>query len=397
MDLDLSKDQKSCLDDTMSWWKSGLSPLLTLGGYAGTGKTTLLTVLRKTLNNVKIAFTAYTGKAASVMGSKLKEAKVLDHGDWYGTIHSLIYIPVLNAKNQIIGWTLRESLAGYDLIIVDEASMVNEELYYDLESFGIPILAVGDHGQLPPIGGNLNLMEKPQLRLEKIHRQAADNPIIKLSYMARTDGFINYGAYGKTVVKTYKKNDLVGQFIKHSGDFSDTSVLCGFNKTRVQINKRIREVFGYTSEYPEPGERVMCLKNNRQAKDCPIYNGVQGTVMNSRDMGQYLKMEIDIDGEQKAYLGPVTYTAFNEKSPEMNSRMIKWMGPDGDSEYFKVEKRYPDYFDFGYCLSVHKSQGSEWRRVMVVEQPCDLWKGKDWNRWLYTAVTRASEQLLIVR
>jgi len=397
MDLELSPDQKSCMDDIMSWWKIGNSPLITFGGYAGCGKTTLIAELKKNLENVKVAFCSYTGKAASVLGSKLRAAEVLKADDYCGTIHSLIYFPILNGKNQIIGWSLKDNLPDYDLIIIDEASMVNEEVFVDLSAYNLPILAVGDHGQLPPIGGNLNLMENPQLKLEKIHRQSENNPIIALSIMAREDGFIPYGAYGTTVVKTYKKNDLIGQFLKHSGDFSQTAILCGFNKTRVKINKDIRKMFGYEDIYPQSGERVMCLKNNRQAKDCPIYNGVQGTVLHTKGMGQYLKMEVRIDGEEKTYFGPVAHDVFNVASPKMNHPKVKWMGPSDNEEYFKVEKRYPDYFDYGYALSVHKSQGSEWKRVMVIEQPCDLWKGNDWNRWLYTAITRASEQLLIVR
>jgi ATP-dependent exoDNAse (exonuclease V) alpha subunit len=108
-------------------------------------------------------------------------------------------------------------------------------------------------------------------------------------------------------------------------------------------------------------------------------------------------MEVKIDGEEKTYYGPVAQDVFNVPNPKMDHSIIKWLGPNDSDEYFNVQKRYPDYFDYGYCLSVHKSQGSEWRRVMVIEEPCQYWKGADWNRWIYTAVTRSSEQLLIVR
>jgi len=400
MDIVLSPDQKTCLDAMLTWWDDGYSSLLTLGGYAGTGKTTLISVLRDRLPNVRIAFCAYTGKAASVLSTKLKSSRIMRADDYCGTVHALIYVPVLDKEKKIIGWEIKKDYTPpYDLIILDEASMINEELFYDLEGFGIPILAVGDHGQLPPIGGNLNLMKKPDLTLDKIHRQAENDPIIKLSLLARMEGYIPYGVYGKSVVKVRAKDKLISQFINHSGDFSETAILCGFNKTRVKVNQRIRSHLNRIDGFPVKDERVLCLRNNKQAQDCPIFNGAQGTVEAVTDVGSHLEMSINIDGERNKYYGPVAYTAFDQASPELDHKRIKRtkVVRRGSEETFEIVHEVPDFFDFGYCLSVHKSQGSEWRRVMLIEQPCRYWAGEDWNRWLYTGVTRAIEQLLVVR
>jgi len=399
MNFDLSPDQQNCVDAIVSWWKDGVEQLITMGGFAGTGKTTVIATLRNLFPNTRIAFCAYTGKAASVLKNKLNACGVLRDGNFCGTIHSMIYNPILDKDKKVIGWELKSSPPPYDLIVIDEASMISEQVFFDLESFKIPILATGDHGQLPPIGGDLNLMENPVLKLEKLHRQAEDNPIVKLSFLARTDGYIPYGVYGKTVVKAHAKDRLITEFINNSNHFQNTVILCGFNKTRVDINKRIRKHFGHVNDYPECGERVLCLKNNRAAKDCPIYNGVQGIAEYCKDMASYLDMIIKIDGECESYCGPVSKEAFNNDSPELTHKFVKRqvLVKERGDEYFKFMNQPIDYFDYGYCLSVHKSQGSEWKRVMVIEQPCKHWAGSDWNRWLYTAVTRASEQLLIVR
>jgi len=163
---ELSPDQNTCLDQIMSWWTDSKESLYTLGGFAGTGKSYLISVLRTKLENIKVAFCCYTGKATSVLNNKLKHNNSLRSSDKCSTIHSLIYTPDVDKNGDVIGWKLRDNLDDYDLLILDEASMVSEDVFCDLESFGIPILAVGDHGQLPPVGGNLNLMKDPQSKLE---------------------------------------------------------------------------------------------------------------------------------------------------------------------------------------------------------------------------------------
>jgi exodeoxyribonuclease-5 len=178
----LSPDQKSVLDAMISWnIDSHRAPYITVGGYAGTGKTTVLAEFRNELTKLseltKVAFCSYTGKAARVLQNRLIAHGALRLVDSVGTIHSLMYSPVEDERTQeIVGWEKTKEIKA-DLIVIDEASMVDETIWFDLQSYGIPIVAVGDHGQLPPVRGNFNLMQDPQIKLEKIHRQNEGNPI----------------------------------------------------------------------------------------------------------------------------------------------------------------------------------------------------------------------------
>ena len=184
MNFSLTHDQQEALSDLSSWFSLPHKPFITLGGYAGTGKTTLLAILRQKIHqqnaNVKVAFCAFTGKAALVLSGKLEAQGSIYKGDRVSTIHSLIYEVKTDKKGKITGWKRKPELE-LDLIIIDEASMITETIWNDLLSFGIPIIAVGDHGQLPPINGNFNLMGEVDLYLEQIHRQARTSPIITLS------------------------------------------------------------------------------------------------------------------------------------------------------------------------------------------------------------------------
>jgi exodeoxyribonuclease-5 len=226
--------------------------------------------------------------------------------------------------------------------------------------------------------------------------------------LARIEGYIPYGTFGDFVHKVPKKHSMITDFINGCNDFSNSAILCGFNKTRVSLNQKIRTWNKREGKLPVIGERVICLKNNAQAKRCPIYNGICGTVKEIVDHIDYAYTVVSIDGEDKNYVGKISRNIFNNPSPDMNSEWIYDtvidQGDDVDNikrflknKNTKTVKKYLDCYDFGYCMTVHKSQGSEWERVMVIEQPCQHWSGELWNRWLYTSVTRSKKELLIVR
>ena len=245
--MKLSADQKQALEKIINWLKDKhRSPHFTFGGYAGTGKTTLTALLRQILHKknpkLKIALVSYTGKAARVLKSTLVAQKASYSQDFVGTIHSLIYAPMISEKGNIVGWDKKKKVDAR-LIIVDEASMVNYDIWQDLLSFNIPIIAIGDHGQLPPIEGNFNLMEKPIIKLEKIHRQAADNPIIKLSIKARKTGDIPIGKFGPHIEKMDQQamdtQEKVQELLREFNE--QTMILTGYNHTRVQVNNFIRQ------------------------------------------------------------------------------------------------------------------------------------------------------------
>lgn len=418
MDIELTGDQKKASDAIIEFVHNPRAgnfghPLLTLGGYAGTGKTTTVAETIKILKSMgwdrPIAYCAFAGKAASVLKSKLDAHRLLNEMDYCGTIHSLIYTPfsrtpqapgpqithedlsevalprqpITERSRMDIGFNIVEksSLNHFGLIVVDEASMLNQQVFEDLTQFNIPILAVGDHGQLPPVGDKFSLMEHCDIKLEKIHRQAEGDPIIQVSIMAREYGKIKVGAYGDNVEKIRMAGSLAwADKIKF-----DTMMLCGTNNTRVWWNNFLRSRYGFASEDPMKGERVICLKNNREFE---IYNGMTGVIDTIGPNGEHwyhaaIRMDANFlyDGHFvfKHQFGS-TYPIYKFNVPS-GAEMPGWM--------------IGDLFDWAYCMTVHKAQGSEADDVVVIEERLRGTQ-EDWCRWLYTAVTRAKKRLLIV-
>ncbi len=358
---------------------------VTLGGYAGTGKTTLIAVIRKEIDKIdpglKVAFVSFTGKAARVLKTKIKEAGVMLRQDSVGTIHSLIYTPILNLKEEIVGWKTKDEIEC-KLIIIDEASMVDSVIWEHLLSYRVPIIVVGDHGQLPPISGTFNLMQSPHLRLEEIHRQAKKNPIIALSIQARQYGSIVADRYSDTVIKYDGDDAETAETMqeKLSKYDADTLILCGYNRTRKRLNAYIRVALGFESPLPAVGDRVICLRNNHKAH---IFNGMLGTIQKIAPKNDIAyAADIELDGEDRMYSGLIAIDQF-----------------DADTTLNFTEQRSKfhgiDLFDFGYALTVHKAQGSQAKRVVLFEERFSKMTDDAWRRWLYTAVTRAEEELYI--
>lgn len=383
--FEVSKDQKLAINNLLNWFGSKNSQYITLGGYAGTGKTTLISILRdkikKKHKKVRVAFVSYTGKASRVLRNKLEENKTVINGDFVGTVHSLIYSPVINDKEEIVGWKKKE-VVEQELIIIDEASMVSASIWNDLLSFNKLIIAVGDHGQLPPIEGSFNLMEKPILHLREIHRQAKNNPIIKLSILAREEGRIPIGVFGKGIKKLDGRQAWVTNEIEEelkNYNF-DSMVLCGYNNTRVKLNKVIRSGLGFENKEVGVGDKVICLRNNHSVG---IFNGMLGTVESISSKNEdWWEADIAMD-DDVYYSGLIAKEQFGKTSGvnfgEKRGRYMKG-----------------DLFDFGYALTVHKAQGSQSRKVILFEERFSKMDDEAWRRWLYTAITRAEEELFVV-
>ena len=381
----LSKEQNQVVNSISDWYKQSTKQYITLGGYAGTGKTTILGSLNTILNSKKkklnIAYCSYTGKASRVLERKLRDSNSISYSDYIGTIHRLIYKAIVDERDNIIGWEkIPQSDFEYSLIVVDEASMITQDIWNDLLSFNVPIIAVGDHGQLPPIDGNFNLMDNPELRLEKIYRQEADNPIIMLSEMVRKGENIPFKEFGKNIKKLDKRDeDTQNQISDLFNAFDDsTMVLCGYNTTRNKLNMQIRGL-QFDSLNPCNGDRVICLKNNRNMN---IYNGMTGTILSIyKDKfkgSSYYQTEISLDFEEEPFIGKISIEQFN--SPTFNNLRLNDI----------------NYFDFGYALTVHKAQGSQANRVILFEERFKSMDDQTYARWLYTAITRAEKELFII-
>ncbi len=375
--LKLSPQQDDALKAVADWLADGETPIFRLFGYAGTGKTTLARHFAEGIDGA-VQFAAFTGKAAQVLRSKgAKSAR---------TLHSLIYRPRgeetisdetrgLSRVSPTFSLNRQSPVAKAKLIIVDECSMVDEALGRDLMSFGTPILVLGDPGQLPPVsGGGFFTEAEPDFLLTEIHRQARDNPIIDLALHVREGKELMHGDWGaaRIIGKREVETDEV---------LAADQVLVGTNRTRRRYNARLRELKGFEGPLPMSGDKLVCLRND-PAKG--LLNGSLWQVMTaSRETtkpGVNLIVKPDDDDiDQGAAKIRLLKAAFED--------------PDADIPW-PTKKRFDD-FDYGYALTVHKAQGSQWNNVMLFDES---WAFKETReRWLYTAITRAAERLTIVK
>jgi exodeoxyribonuclease V len=394
---DLSEDQRFAVDEIADWADgSRPSGLLTFSGFAGTGKTTVTSLIARSGVLGRTAFCTYTGKAASVLRKKLAEAGVDLDRHYIGTIHSLIYKPITTPDGAIQGWEPRIELdRDYKTIVVDEASQVTDNMLQDLQRFNVPILAVGDHGQLPPVGGQGTLMLEPQLRLEKIHRQAEGNPIIRMSARIRETGtFDSKLADGKAITFARRPDlpRLIAERYKNvtAAQLNELGIVCYTNSTRVSLNLQIRKARGLMGP-PKAGEQVICLKNA-----APIYNGMRGVLetdaVNSKTRPWNMTAKIhfpdlgvspEIHFFPHQFNKPKTFGTFEEAGEAAKREFKSW-------------KEVGMLFDNGTALTCHKSQGSQFTDlILIVERPFKI-DPADWKRWAYTALTRASERVTIV-
>ena len=375
--MQFSPQQDAALTAVARWLKGGQGQIFRLFGYAGTGKTTLARYFAEQVDG-QVQFAAFTGKAAQVLRSKgATNAR---------TIHSLIYRPRGEeaVSDEATGKTSmsptfsinRQSpLAKAKLVIIDECSMVDEELGRDLMSFGTPILVLGDPAQLPPIsGGGFFTEHEPDHLLTEIHRQARDNPIIRLALDVREGREFMKGDYGTARVIG---RDEVDQELVLEAD----QVLVGTNRTRRRYNQRLRELKGFSAAYPQAGDKLVCLRNDA-AKG--LLNGSLWKVMTSSR--ETVKPGINL------LVSP------EEDDPDRGVAKIKLLkaafeNPDEEIPW-QQKKRFDD-FDYGYALTVHKAQGSQWDNVVLFDESFAFRDTR--QRWLYTAITRAAQRLTVVR
>lgn len=393
---ELSPDQQKVFDSLLDALTAHRHADQALGGLAGTGKTTVIPLLSEALGDTSTtAFCAFTGKAANVLQRKLKAAGI-DHAAYIGTIHGLIYRPKVTNEGVIVGWVKKERpLRAYsdylgsehgipvNRIIIDEASMINQEIFDDLKRYGVPILLVGDHGQLPPVQGK-SVLEAPAFRLEKIHRQAENNPIIKLAHEIRTCGDIpsHFPRY-LPEIRFVRRNELyevVGETYERLG--LNMAVIVRTNNARANINLAPREV-----KDPVVGDLVICLKNNP-----PVFNGMRGIVREiapCKDHWFHATIEFPDDG--------ITLEGILNRHQFGRQYTIESaLSLHEDVGSFDPRKPLGLLFDFGIALTAHKFQGSSAQEVILCPERWRSDSADDYQRWLYTAVTRAEHKITIV-
>ncbi len=415
--MNFSPQQNAALVAVDKWLNDPSSKqVFRMEGWAGTGKTTLAKHFAEGVSGT-VLFGAFTGKAAYVMRQKGCPGAT--------TIHSMIYVSKEKSRIRLLeleeelttflitcqnenkgdpyevwdtttlthpGQVMRDQIHAERvnlsrpnfilntesevqharLIIIDEHSMVDGQMGQDLLSFGVKVLALGDPAQLPPVfgAGFFASMGDPDYMLTEIHRQALDNPIIQMATKVRLHEPLNLGKYGNSQVCTKVDSEYAMEM---------DQVLVGRNKTRHAINKRVRELLGFPEGRPTVGDKLVCLRNNH---DKGLLNGA---IYNVEDVGEI--------GEERVILTIQPELQAQDMSMVVEAHAQPFRGIMDPLPWW--ERKEAEEFDFGYALTVHKGQGSQWNKVLVYDESY-CFKQDKW-RWLYTGITRAAEEVTVVR
>lgn len=341
--MKLTEEQKSIIRNIIKFNKK----IQILSGYAGTGKSCVVQHLSQLLPDFAVC--AYTGKAVNTLRKKNIDAR---------TIHSTIYKSHKDEDGEV--YFVRNDFVKCNGFIVDESSMVSKKIYDDLTYFNKPIIFVGDHGQLEPIDDKFNLMQNPDYRLEKIHRNAGEiahfAEFIRNGY--RPKAWQNRNGYSEKIIFLSKNN--YKEVLKNVDQ-----TICAYNKTRNKLNYETRELLGRKGEMPEVSDKIICLRNNSEKG---LFNGMQGYIgwFHNKHIIEFVtdigSFEVNMD-----------LSMYNKVKYEIN-----------------VEKDYPDPFDYAYAITCHKSISDQFNVILVIEQKCNLWNHA---RWAYTAATRAQSKI----
>jgi len=405
MGIILSPMQNNAKKKTIMWYEISSEQVFTISGVAGSGKSTIVSAIidELGLQQFQVAFCTFTGKAALVLNQK---------GNRATTIHKLIYdTQVQNIKDKdgiyrkVAINTKKTQLSSLlRLIVIDEAYMVAKHLIKDLMSYGIKILLLGDNGQLKPIGEDNGYFENPDVLLTEIHRQAADNPIIYLSELARLDklvkwdwvnrkavlnGHLTYGMLGNKVAIIPKDDIEAGYMLRAD------QVLCGKNDTRKLLNQEIRDELGFSGTFPQVGEKIICIKNNWD-KEIKV-EGVTMNLINGMT-GQVIDEPYKFDKHSRTHRlgfqpdGATEYSYFPDILADSEDFKLDYPTPVNHKTREMIERDEKiNKFDFGYAITTHKAQGSQWNKVFVYYEHIY----KQHEKWSYTAITRAADKLIL--
>jgi exodeoxyribonuclease-5 len=397
--MDWSPQQDAALMAVQRWRDSGSQQVFRLFGFAGTGKTTLARHFAEGVGG-QVLFAAYTGKAAHVLQRSGCEGAT--------TIHSLIYrsrdksqarlkqleadlaallgkpdvppsklqqlrIEVAQERSNLsrpaFSLNTESDVRDADMVIIDECSMVDGRMGEDLLSFEKPILVLGDPAQLPPIaGGGFFTGHKADVMLTEIHRQARDNPIIVLSTKVREDGQLELGTYGES--RVIEKSQLNREDV-----LAADQLLVGRNATRREFNRRVRELKGRVDWIPIKDDKLVCLRNDHEVG---LLNGSLWTCNAAVDL-ENDRLSLTVTPEEGG------------TSIDCEAHSHYLAGKVTEMEWWT--RKEAQEFDYGYAMTVHKAQGSQWGSVMLFDE----WRRDGRREWLYTAMTRAQNAITVVR
>ena len=367
-----------------------------ISGYAGSGKSTLVRFIIDALDvdENDVCYCAFTGKAAEVLRKKGNKNVC--------TLHRLLYEHIPKPTG---GFFRKPKLRiDYKVIVVDEVSMAPKTLIDLLFSHNVYIICLGDPFQLPPIDKNEDnhLLDHPHVFLDEIMRQAQESEIIRLTMKIRNQESISYFNGDEVKILSYSQ---LNTGVLDWGD----QILTATNNKRQAINNQMRSLYGRVGG-PIDGDKLICLRNywdELSADGDALVNGTIGILQNSfntwREIPPFVPSPIR---KFDVLMGDLVIPEINDTYPmtEMDRQMIMTGNKCCDWKLSyklgKLRAKYgeivPKEFAYAYAITCHKAQGSEWDNVVVLEEsfPFDR---EEHARWLYTACTRASEKLVLVR
>jgi len=370
-----------------------------ISGYAGTGKSTLVKFIISALDDIDpendVVYTSFTGKATQVLQKKGNKN--------VSTLHKLLFESIPKPDGTFYRKPVEK--IPYKIVIVDECSMVPKELLQRLLKYHVHIICLGDPGQLPPINkdDDNHLLDNPHIFLDEIMRQEEGNEIIDLTMDIRAGKPLNH-FQGKEVQILDKEELSTGMLL-----WAD-QIICSTNATRIALNNEMRELLGKDGD-PQDGDKVICLKNDwetysKETGD-PLVNGTIGYLQDCYNT--FLKLPPNFTKDKKSKNIELVAAKFisDTDADYGELRMDKnyfTQGTPGLDSYtlYKMGRNYrfmssiPYSFTYGYAITCHKAQGSEWDNVLVIEEGFPFDK-EEHQRWLYTAATRAAKKLVIIR
>ena len=396
--MELNEKQKNGLTLALQRYKNK-EKYTVIAGYAGAGKSTLVRFIIEELKTygvkeTDVCFACFTGKAAQVLLKKGNKNVI--------TLHKLLYKSIPKESGGFV--RIPNPSIPYKIVVVDEVSMAPKTLMDLLFKHKVYVICLGDPFQLPPVDKkeDNHLLDAPHIFLDEIMRQAQESEIIQLSMAIRENRPIE--AFQGKEVQILNKEELNTGMLTWADQ-----ILVATNATRVSINAQMRKLLNF-GEKPQDGDKIICLRNYW---DCfsdseePLVNGTIGILKDSFLTKRYLpKIVKSIDG--LSYIDLIVGDFISDSgmyfhSLEMDKKMIDtgefsldWKTVYQLNRNPKTRDIPPLEFTYGYAITCHKAQGSEWDKVLVIEEQFPYPK-EEHARWLYTAVTRSSEKLVLVR
>lgn len=381
MQITLNHDQSILMDKLKDWWANIKSKkqYFVYSGRAGTGKTTVIMkfVEELGLSNDEYICCALIGKAVLVMQKKGLPAK---------TIHSTIFdiklvTDINDASRMIFEFILKESLGEkIKLLVVDEGSMIDDIMLEKLLSFDIPIIFTGDMNQLPPVFGHSSIMMYPDHTLTQLMRQAESDPIVWIADQFSHGYRVPIGEYGncRVIDELFFGENLIKDY---------DVILCATNRTREILNKYIRrEVLCiHNDKYPVIGDKMIC-RENKWGIMIDGYSLTNGTVGYVRDLVMPRKRDNNKKRPKMKITLQPDYLLRSQTFKDLAIDLKYLWSTPSERKYLGMSDAIK--FEYGYALTTHLSQGSEYPRVLFIDEPAFDYETR--CKLKYTAVTRAS-------